>query len=656
MDSEAFNEVVQYTSCVVSLTIALEKKMRVRTDTLSPQDGDQYVPNSGGTNATEPLVLQPDSNTIIYSIVPKKCNVSFQGYRQAAKYDVTLEWKNLPLDPRVVRSITVEIHMGLIKPLDFAKGQSTRDSASADTPAGTLRETRSAILQVRNPDGSARRDTLVIRGIVDEWKTDFGNGYDVHLQGRDVSGVLMDSPITGADPTILERERARLQGVQSRTVTPPANTEAQRARRRRLTIFDVLDTRQTIGDLVRQILRMHPRMHDLRVITDPAEWPNGTIPSPLGSSRLRRRQGAGGGSGAANMTYWDLITRYCQLVGAVPRIVGTTLELRPANVLFGADSVTRLEQNAIRLVYGRDVDSMHITRKYAGNSKPKVIKCVSTSPSNGRGAGATIVAIWPPRNRREAAHEAAKNFDARGGTVDGEELIISVPGVRDRELLSQIARGHFEEIGRNEVRCHVEVARLTTQDGALADVLRLRPGRSVELMIDRSRFQTGNLITSTLAQSSGLTLQAASRQLAPYVGSEDLARAMVASHRGIILEQLRFFYCAEVKLTWTNDKGIKVECELQNYWWPRQDGPKATGDARGSNPARRNAARAAAGQGRTSSNGGLSSETSAQNASRSLSEGTAAPQPRINTSASAQDTVLRTGRLRGFLDQLSGGS
>jgi hypothetical protein len=326
----------------------------------------------------------------------------------------------------------------------------------------------------------------------------------------------------------------------------------------------------------------------------------------------------------------------------VPRIIGTTLELRPANVLFGAESVTRLQQQALRLVYGHDIDNMHITRKYAGNSKPKVIRCVATLPSNGRGAGAVAVAIWPPRNRREAAHEAAKNFDARGGAVEGEELQISCTGVTSQEQLQQLARGYFEEIGRNEVRVHVEAARLTTRDGALADVLRLRPGRSVELLIDRSRFQTGNLITSTLANSNGLTLQAAARQLAPYVGSEDLARAMVASHRGIIMDILRYFYCSEVKMQWTNDKGIKVECDLANYWWPRQDGPKASTDARGRNPARRHAAQAAAGN-NTTSTAPLTPEQRERNLTQALSEVRVNETPTFNS---------RTGRE--WLEQTNG--
>ena len=110
----------------------------------------------------------------------------------------------------------------------------------------------------------------------------------------------------------------------------------------------------------------------------------------------------------------------------------------------------------------------------------------------------------------------------------------------------------------------------------------------MELLVDTGRFQSGQALPTTLAQTQGLTLQAAARQLEPYVGSGDIARAMVASHRGIIMEQLRYFFCAEVKLGWTNDKGLSVEFDLQNYWWPRHDSSKALGDQRiGPNSARR---------------------------------------------------------------------
>lgn len=653
--SDPLNEVVQYSSCVVHLTIALENKTNVRGDSLSPTEGDQYVPRAAGSNPTEPLVLQPGVNSTVYNVVPKKCNVTMTGHRQAAKFDMVIDWKNLPLDPRVVKSITAEVHMGLVKPLDFAKGQSTRRNSGG---AGALRESRSSILSTRRPDGTAREDTLIIRGIVDEWKTDYTSTYEIHLQGRDLSGVLMDSPVTGADPTTLQRERDRMRAARpSPRPAPASNTATARARRRRLTIFDVLDTRQTITDLVRQIVRLHPRMGDLRVVSDPAEWPNGRIPSPTAGSRLKRRSGASGGGGAASMTFWDLITRYCTLVGAVPKIVGQTLEVRPSNMLFGAESIQRIQDQAIRVVYGRDIQKMDITRKYAGNSKPKIVRCVSTDSQLARGAGSTVEAIWPPRNRREATRMMAKNFDARGGAVEGEVINIPVPGVRDVNTLLTIAQGIYEEIGRNEIRAHVDTGRLTTSTGALGDLLRLRPGRPVELLVDTDRFRNGQALTTTLAQTQGLTLQAAARQLEPYVGSGDIARAMVASHRGIIMEQLRYFFCAEVKLGWTNDKGLSCEFDLQNYWWPRHDSTKALGDQRiGPNSARRRRA-----QGESSNhanNPGAPAPRPSRIDPNRLPEGAreipaSTTSRAVNPNAGAESTTLTTGRLRGFLSTLA---
>jgi hypothetical protein len=581
---EAFNEVVQYASCVVHFSILLENKASVRSEGAE----ESGVPRSASLPSTEPLVLVPGAVTQVMSVVPKKCNVEMNGHRQAAKYDIVVDWKNLPLDPRVVKSITAEVHMGLVKPMDFARGQATHSGYNPSNAPGALRSPRLSVLNTRRPDGTPRTDTLVIRGIVDEWKTDYSNdSYEIHLQGRDLSGILMDSPLSGADPIRLEREQRRRAPAQQR-VRPADNTPTARARRRRLTIFDVIDTRQQIGDLVRQILRVHSRMDDLRVVTNAAEWPNGSIPSPTQGSRLRRRAGGSGGSGASNMTFWDLITRYCTLVGAVCKVVGTHLEIRPSNALFGAESIARIQDESIKVVYGRDVTKMDVARKYAGNSKPKIIRCVSTDQSAARGAGAVIEAVWPPRNQREATRERAKNFDVRGGSVDGEELLIQMAGIRDVNVLLSIAQGIYEEIGRNEIEAHVETGRLTTSTGALGDIMRLRPGKSVELLVDTRRFQSGNLLTTTLSETAGLSLQAAARQLEPFVGSLDLARVMVASHRGVIMEQLRYFFCSKVKLSWSNDKGVGVDFDLQNYWWPRQDADRASGSARmGQNPARR---------------------------------------------------------------------
>ena len=647
MPDEAFNEVVQYSSCVVHFSILLENKASVRSEGAE----ETGVPRSAALPSTEPLVLVPGEITQVMSVVPKKCNVEMNGHRQAAKYDIVVDWKSLPLDPRVVKSITAEVHMGLVKPMDFARGQATHSRYNPTNAPGAIRDPRRSVLNTRRPDGSPRTDTLVIRGIVDEWKTDYSNdSYEIHLQGRDLSGILMDSPLSGADPIRLEREQRRRAPAQQR-VRPADNTPAARARRRRLTIFDVIDTRQKIGDLVRQILRVHSRMDDLRVVTNPAEWPNGTTPSPTQGSRLQRRASGSGGSGASNMTFWDLITRYCTLVGAVCKVVGTHLEIRPSNALFGAESLARIQDESIKVVYGRDVNKMDITRKYAGNSKPKIIRCVSTDPSAARGAGSTIEAVWPPRNRREATREMAKNFDVSGGSVDGEVINVPIAGIRDVNVLLSMAQGIYEEIGRNEIEAHVETGRLTTSTGALGDIMRLRPGKSVELLVDTRRFQSGNLLTTTLSETAGLTLQAAARQLEQYVGSLDLARVMVASHRGVIMEQLRYFFCSKVKLSWSNDKGVGVDFDLHNYWWPRHDAEKATGSARmGQNPARRRTNNGETGRGanRTGS--------PAPSAARADPNTVPPQQPTtgaVNSGATAADTRLDTGRLRGFLSTLA---
>lgn len=556
----------QYPSCVVNMNLRFEEKLFVRV-------------REGTGIQNEPLVTAPNNGVFVMNRVPKKCTINLQGHTQAATYKLVFDYKEFPVDPRTIVAATAEIHMGTVSPEDFSTG------IQRPMVGGYTR----SILQTRDENGHMIEDNLIMIGPIDNWKTDFSESTgEVHMEGRDLRGMLLDSPL-----------------VSFRDLYDPTHTDHHgfpQRRRRRSNILQRLNTQQNIRELVQQIISEHDELRRLpescriQVVAFPEEWPEKTLPSPgQGSHIPRHRRGAGGGGGASGgnngMNFWDLITRYCFLVGGIPSLVGRTLYIRYGSALF--DNLSNRTRtpfhpndprkadgdtwNVRRMVYGRDVSSMSIERKYAGHNKPKAVRCISVDPHGGRGRGSLIEATYPPRTIREARAEGfgegGRNpRDAVGGQESSEVLNVPVRRVTDRVRLRQIAYSIWEQIGRQEIKGEVSTSRITSFGGTNADpdLLRLRVGDTVELLVDAAAIGADSAIVSTLNRTAGAPFAEAVEEVRRRLGDVNLSRAIVASARGNVMGVLRYFYVSGVDLDWSED-GVEVKFDFQNYWTPRWD-------------------------------------------------------------------------------------
>ena len=562
--SEAF-----YPSCVAHIQMSFEKKLYVREDL--PQGQFRNVP----------LATQDNNGTFVMNRVPKKMTCHFQGHTQAATWTLVFDYKELPIDPRTVVASTVEIYLGTVSAEQF------RDGMKHEWRPGVRR----SILQTRDPEGKAIQKDLLLVGPVDTWKISYEkDGSEVHLEGRDLRGILLDSPLVSV------RDQFDVgHGFPSRL-----------PRRKRDNILNRINTKQDIVNVVKQILHEHDTIRDkvgeIEVIGYPDEWPNGTIWSPGAGSHIpRHRRGAGGqgsnpGTAHTNMNFWDLITRYCHLCGAVPRFVGRTLEIRYAPTLFSmvrgwntripfANGEARNDGEekwvVRRVVYGRDVESMSMERKYSGNNKPKTVRCIAVDRSaTGRGRGQMLQAVWPPRNIREARREGIHGNNQRlrdtiGGQESSEILEIQVSSVRNMAQLISIAQSYYEQIGRQEMKAEINMDKVTSfgGDNADPDVLRMRVGEPIELLVDARRLNNSSAIVAALNRTAAMTFAEAVNEVRRAGGlhlDENLARAIVASAWGNIMGVLRYFRVGAINYDWSED-GVTVKADLQNYWTPTYD-------------------------------------------------------------------------------------
>lgn len=621
------SDVTYRPSMVVNITLVFDERLLVPQSNAAASATPQLPATLRPARTLgEHLILRrgEGNRTFILNRVPKKASVDFRGHRQAATWNLTFDRIELPIDPRTVRAAAVEIHLGAISDADFAEGiQRVR-------PDGT----RASILRTRTSTGEVNDDTLIMVGPVDKWSTDeSSNGSEISLEGRDVRGLLLDSPLISPFDEAPSRSRQH-DAPQRPGARAPGTPPQPNRRRRRSTVLSRLDPSLPIDQLVKQILYEHDRLRDLPVICDRTEWPDGVVPSPTRDSTRHRRGARGGGGaasgGASDMNYWDLITRYCFLVGAIPVMRGRRLYIRPARSLFaqlqaGLNSTTRTpfhpdgprtddsgaEFRVRRMVYGRDVEKMSFARKYAGNAKPKVVRAVSIDPHAGRrGTGRIIEAWWPPRRRlprgqaeliaREthpsAFDRAAMTHVAMNGQ-DGTEEILNVPcyGITSTQRLRAVAESLYEEIGRQELEGSFETKNLASYKGDSfdPDLLRLAVGDAVELTVDARRISATSPLVTTLMETEHLPTAEVVERVRRRVGDENLARAIVASARGAIMGQLRYFRIAGIKYDWGIDSGVSISGDFHNYFTPRMD----VGDPpRPRHRARPRAAQAPAGQ------------------------------------------------------------
>lgn len=519
----------------------------------------------------QPLILRKgvQNASFLLGRVPVTATVEMAGYRAAATYDLQLLYKDLPIDPRTVRAAAVEIHLGSVSNDDFARG-----IRSVSGPGNS----RTSILQTRTETGEPNQATLLMVGIVDEWEITMDDKTSmVAIKGRDLRGPLIDIPVS----------------------TSPGKAE---------TFFTQLDLSKSIDEVVAQALHMNPLFQEFTVKVNPAEWGDEGVPSPGDRDILPRvRQGAKGkakaapatmASSAENVTYWDVITRLCFLCGAIPYFQGHDLLIRPSRSIFQqqraafdptvptpfAGGRTRAldEQTgeAIwppltvrQLVYGRDLKSLNLKRKFGGLNKPQTVRVGGLNPSSTGAADSKFIqGQWPPNDpiQLPASKTAARqNRMAPNAAVSQEDILfVPVHGITSPPRLEAIARAIFEEIGRGEMGGSFETPALASFGGGNLDpdLLRLRPGDGVEIAINLNAGSTRTTISNTLIDSQRRSFDAQVKEVLARLGNNDenLARVLVATSRGQIQEVLRFFRITNVRYSWGGGT-IRVGADFQNY-------------------------------------------------------------------------------------------
>lgn len=483
-----------------------------------------------------PLTFTGDKFTTLMNLVPTTGNFDLPHPRQAATWSLTFPYDSVPIDPRLLRAVGVEIHIGCVSAEDFGNAQA--GAHGRDGQATSILATRSGLVDPFTGKPATRDSTLLFYGTCDQWEVEHeSGGSTVTMTGRSIIGILLDGK-------------------------PPIN------------VMDQIDLDRPIHRVIADLISTIPSDNRLAidVVTDASEWDDGVVPSPgvitgYNTSRIGTKTGkvkTNAGSSTDRISYWDLITNLCNSVGAIPHLQGAQLWVRPGRSIFEIQSRTgdagpfqgdRIAPDGKlkvrRLVLGRNIEKLKISRKFGGVVVPTVI--AYGFDDRAQGAARLVSGQWPPADSVEAKSKK-----------EGDELRISQPGIRDRERLIQIARDVYEEVGRGETGADFSTASLASfgGDNDDPDMLRLRPLDPIEVTVDATRGPTP--LVHQLATQENATFQQEVDALRSRIGDVDAARAIVAARRGAVVGILDTFRVVSVNFS-VSEKGVVVSGTCQNY-------------------------------------------------------------------------------------------
>lgn len=560
-----------------------------------------FDPASALRKSNLPLLMTgvKDSLSRVFNVQPRSSTVTLETYRRASTFSMEFDYSRIPIDPRLLRSAAIEIYLDAVPPPQFADGM------IAGTPAGTPGA------QPRLGTLTPSPDNLLFVGTIDEWEAEHDSeGSWVKIEGRDLRAIFLDSPADSA-------------------------------------LFQDLDVSKPIDDVVRQILARHPMGEAFRDAVKAVEWPNGKIPSPYtkdGVTRVRIPADTTINPKSGNVrptpkadpnqiNFWDLITQYCYLVGAIPYFHGPELRIRPVRPLYETVEKAGFDPNVPtpfkngsqrdilegdppvmvpygirKMVFGRNVGKVRIKRRFNGY-RPRVIECVSLDTSSkNRGADKLLLAAWDGTQdpwddgtgigtvkKRNNQHHKPKyvktNVSPSGFRSEAEVLRVSVPGVRDVTRLREIAKAIFEEIGRGEISGYCETRDLASYAAVEGqggnddpDLLRLRPGDPIEFLTDATAFRPDSPVAHELVSQVAAPFAEVVERIAhslggaqPTQGDYNFARVLVASSRKMADIQ-SFFRVTTARFTF-DQGGLSINFDFQNYvearFNERKDAPAA---------------------------------------------------------------------------------
>lgn len=605
-----------YPACIVNLIIRFDEAFNADWRVADVSDPDalsaaerrvrEFASGEDPALASRYGVAQPPTGASLFDVnanvagssilgrIPLQASVELNNIRKPGSFNLTFDYRDLPIDPRLVRAVGIEIYMDTVKADSFAKGilsaTSAQHTASSQSLNGFV------------PFKAAPRN-LVLKGVVDEWSVTHGSsGSTVTMSGRDMVGVMLNTPVT---PTMLKAMVGKLNAKISDVIRALVATVG--------TWTDKIDVQAEPdawwpGGEEPFVANIAPLTPELLL---PDEETQGKPPR----SRVAVKDGQpriSAGARPDKLTVWDLITRYCNVVAAVPHFTiaqkqgsnsySSVLKISPQWGLydyykphkvgpFDVGPATRQfrgtrtyegsdQQIAVRqLSYGRNIEELTLERKYQGITARavEVVSYNSSSSAKGQERLLTAISSLRPSYAQQAGASppaAAATSQVTAGQVPSgltsqdEVLRVEVRGITDINELQKLADGLYEEIMRGETGGSVRTRTLASFGGNNEDpdLLRIRPRDPLELSVD---VRTGGSIPrndmAELIKQVRQDVTELEKDLISKGMDTNLARAVAYSSRNAVAQLQNTFRVNSVTFDWDVKSGIALSIDFHNY-------------------------------------------------------------------------------------------
>lgn len=575
--AQANNRAAGRTDVALDVTVQQERNKAKR-------QGD--VPQSAA-----PSNVDPDELVAELYVVPTQIDIEGNGFRIADKLNATVALHDLPIDPRIVRSVLVNGWITTVGVDDFAdkerwvpkvvRAGNPMFRGYVDVQGIDVDETNNEVAidavsleqQLMIAELDARSTIRQIKGgeepLVDFVKRAISTVPGFSGATGDAIGVrLFPNFDPGKAPVVGKRLLLRtMQSAKSQAKANGGNVETD----------------------------------DSSAGTDPGSVPGkgvAEIPKPT----------------VAKSTVWDLITRACEMTAGLIPIYDPSIDpnaillMAPQNLMetptagvkvtqqtdprlrfnrkYTRPDGTTWESTARIMVYGGNIKSMKLNRNF-GRIKAPGVRVVSYNPDA------------PPKERRleeffpttpkGTAASSAGTGRRRGGKghppVDEIETYV-IHGVRDTEVLKRVATSLYNSLARKEFTIAIETDDLSSwidpanpeSGNENPDLLRLRPGMAVQVKVARNagdekqdrgfvvndlsdlfrRHGDPQFLRSLLSgNQSALISEGARAKL-----DQALSRIEEAYQRGKLQD---FFYVRVVRFRLSWVEGFSCAIELINY-------------------------------------------------------------------------------------------
>lgn len=510
-----------------------------RDDLQSAGDDPQKQPNA----TKEPN----DGDSIRLDMLPIKCSIERKGIHDADGWSIELDWRDVPIDPRVVRACFVEITLGVVAGDEYNAGM---HGLRRDDGQGLL----SSIVPRQNGDfvlGSTTRSV----GFCDTWKV----GYD----SDNGDGVM----ITGLDVSALPRQQKI--GFLSINLTLP------------------------IDKGVSALLDMFVSMRKIQVTyTGEGDAP---VPAEFMPSPRKARGGKVASkipAGDNNMSVWDHITDVCVSLGLTPIFSGFELTLAEPRTLYAN------AENKRTMVYGNNIADLKFSRNLVGPNAAQTIEVRCYDPVAGRliwarapsipgkPASGILTPTDPiPQDRRP-------NQITAGGTAIEGVTTMTVKGVTDLKRLERIAENAFDDMGRQEIEGSFKTIEITSfRSDKEGDLLNMVAAEPIELLIAAPPTETDEIVgdllgaaaaalpgpvagalgqentatptTSNVQELTAMTIERRKDYLIGIGWNEEAASRMSEAMDTIGFNTV--FRVHEVGIDWSIEDGLEIECSFMNF-------------------------------------------------------------------------------------------